>query len=358
MRQCEQLHRRLYMLWHYLKSSFMSKIIYIGNKLNNFNSNITYIELLGRLLESEKFEIIYASDKKNQIIRLLDMIFTVFRNFKSTQNVLIDTYSTSGFWFAFVISQLCRLLKLNYIPILHGGNLPYRLTKNPKYCSMIFNNSKVNVAPSGYLLKAFVDAGFVNTILIPNSIQISDYKFIKKSVEIPKLLWVRSFNEIYNPKMAILVFKEVLKTHANAQLCMVGPNQNNLFLECKQLANSLNLKVKFTGKLSKNQWTELSIDYNMFINTTHFDNTPVSVIEAMALGLIVVSTNVGGIPFLVKDQFSGMLVNDNDVQAMSDSILNLSNKKYLFDQLTTNARNQVEKFDWQIVKKQWLEILN
>ena len=66
--------------------------------------------------------------------------------------------------------------------------------------------------------------------------------------------------------------------------------------------------MNFTGKLSKQEWRDLSKDYNVFINTTNFDNTPVSVIEAMALGIPVVSTNVGGLPFLITDKVDGVLV--------------------------------------------------
>ena len=335
----------------------MNNILYIGNKLTGKNTNITYIEILGNYLESEHYNIIYASSKKNQLLRLLDMILKTFRNQHKINKVLIDTYSTNGFIFALIISQLCRLLKLQYIPILHGGNLPNRLVRNPKFCKLIFDNAQINVAPSFYLYNAFNKAGFQKIIHIPNALDIENYHFEKKYISIPKLLWVRSFKEIYNPKMAVLLYYEVKKTYPNAELCMVGPNQNDLYIECKNLAIDLGLNINFTGKLTKKEWISLAKDYNIFINTTHLDNTPLSVIEAMALGLAIISTNVGGIPNLIKNQEHGILVNDNDVVSMSQEIINLTNKQDIFDHLTTNARKTVEKFDWEIVKKQWFDIL-
>ena len=236
----------------------MNNILYIGNKLSGKETNQTYIEILGALLESENYKIIYASDKKNQIIRLCDMIFTTIKNCNNVNQVLIDTYSTSGFIFAFIISQLCRLLKIRYLPILHGGNLPNRLSKNPKLCKMIFDNSYVNIAPSEYLQKAFLNAGFENTILIPNVIELSQYQFQARIIDVPRLLWVRSFSEIYNPKMAILVFNELKKNYPSAELCMVGPNKNKLFNECKNLSDSLNITVRYSGKLTKKEWIDLS----------------------------------------------------------------------------------------------------
>ena len=335
----------------------MNNILYIGNKLSGQNTNITYIDILGKHLESQGYKVIYASSKQNQAIRLFDMIFKTLKNQHKINKVLIDTYSTNGFIFALIISQLCRLLNLKYIPILHGGNLPYRLQKNPKLCKLIFDNSQINVAPSFYLYKAFTEAGFQKIIPIPNCISIENYTFKNSETKTPKLLWVRSFSDIYNPKMAIFVYNEVLKIHPTAELCMVGPNQNDLFFECKKLADELKIKVQFTGKLTKQEWISLARDFNIFINTTHQDNTPLSVIEAMALGLAIVSTNVGGIPNLITNQENGLLVNDNDVMAMSQEIINLTNNQDLFATITSNARKSVEKFDWKIVKKQWFDIL-
>ena len=49
--------------------------------------------------------------------------------------------------------------------------------------------------------------------------------------------------------------------------------------------------VIFQGRLTKHEWVELSYNYDIFINTTNYDNQPISVIESMALGLPIISTN-------------------------------------------------------------------
>ena len=157
--------------------------------------------------------------------------------------------------------------------------------------------------------------------------------------------------------MAITVYSELKKEFPNAELCMVGPDKENLVEECKAYAKSLSVEVTFTGKLSKEEWIIMSKNYSVFINTTHFDNTPVSVIEAMALGLPVVSTNVGGIPFLLENRKNALLVNDNDVQSMVDAIKLLVSDANLTKNIVQNARNYVEDFDWEKVKDKWFEIL-
>ncbi len=333
------------------------RILYIGNKLSKHGNTATSIETLGPLLEAEGFELRYASSKKNKIFRMLDMLWTTLRFAFRTDYVIIDTYSTVNFWYAFAVSQLCRIFGLKYIPVLRGGNLPDRLAKSPKLCSMIFSHSYKNIAPSGYLMDAFSKAGFQNLTYIPNTLEVANYEFLKREVFRPKLFWVRSFSPIYNPKMAIDVLK-ILKTEfPDASLCMVGPDKNGFQQEIVDYASQQAVAVTFTGKLSKPDWHKLSREYDIFINTTHYDNTPVSVIEAMALGLPVVSTNVGGIPFLLENAKTALLVNDSDAQAMADKIRELTMSDAIAKSVADRARNLVETFDWHKIKYNWIEIL-
>lgn len=333
------------------------KILYIGNKLSQHNNNQSTIETLGNLLSSD-FTVTYSSSKRNKFARILAMILQTFKaKFKQTNFVLIDTYSTWNFYYTLIISQLCRLLNLKYIPILHGGNLPYRLKNNPFLCDLIFKNSYHNVAPSKYLLEAFQKKYNSNTIYIPNTIEIEKYTFLNRNCTQPQLLWVRAFAKIYNPKMAIDVFAAIKGKYPNATLCMIGPDKENILDEYKEYAKNLNVEVLFTGKLSKQEWIQISKEYNIFINTTYFDNTPVSVIEAMALGLPVVSTNVGGIPFLIENNHNGIVVPDNSINDMVEAVENLCNYKEKYSNIAQNARNYVEKFDWQNIKPLWIDLL-
>ncbi|MBC7523061.1 MAG: glycosyltransferase [Flavobacterium sp.] len=335
----------------------MKNLLYIGNKLTSHGNTQTSIDTLGKFLENEGYTIYYASTKKNKIFRLLDMIFVTIKCRNKVNYVLIDTYSTQNFWYAFIISQLCRLLNLKYIPKLHGGNLPFRLKNNPFTSELIFKYAYKITAPSGYLFDAFSIKFSKNLLHIPNSIQVANYPFLKNRLQVPKLLWVRSFSKIYNPKMAIDVLVVLKNDFPDAELCMVGPDKENLIEDCKLYASTKNVKVNFTGKLSAEEWIAISSDYSVFINTTHFDNTPVSVIEAMALGMPVITTNVGGIPFLINDRKNGLLVNDEDYLSMANSIKELLTNNNLYDSVLTNARKTSEEFDWNIIKMKWFEIL-
>ncbi len=333
----------------------MKKILYIGNKLARHGRNQTGIDTLGPLLEARGFRLVYASSQKNKLLRLFDMLAATLRH-SNADYVLIDTYSTVNFWYALLVSQLCRLLRIKYVPILHGGDLPRRLKQNPGLCRMVFGHSLVNVAPSGYLRHAFTEASF-QTVMVPNAIPIGDYTFKQRNILKPKLLWVRAFSSIYNPQMAVRVLAALKGNYPDAALCMVGPDKDGSLAQVKALAEELGVEVRFTGGLSKSEWLKLAQDYDVFINTTHYDNMPVSVIEAMALGLAVVSTNVGGLPFLLEDQKTALLVNDNDAVEMTKCIdFVLKNPDFAL-QMVQNAHIHIGAFDAGKVASHWAEIL-
>lgn len=334
-----------------------SNLLYIGNKLSKHGYTVTSIETLGVLLEKEGYQLVYASSKKSKTIRMFDMIWATIKYRNKVDYVLIDTYSTKNFWYAFFVSQLCRILKMKYLPKLHGGDLPNRILRSPKMCDMIFKNAYRNVAPSLYLLEAFSNRGYAPIQYIPNTIELKNYPFKLRENTAPKLLWVRSFTSIYNPEMAIMVFQELKKEYPQAELCMVGPDKDGTLLKIKTLAKRKKLNVKFTGKLSKQEWIKLSEGYDVFINTTHFDNTPVSVIEAMALGLPIVSTNVGGITYLLENNKTALLVNDNDMHGMTMAIKDIIQNRDLKQHLVKNAQHLVQEFDWDKVKNKWDEVL-
>ena len=110
-------------------------------------------------------------------------------------------------------------------------------------------------------------------------------------------------------------------------------------------------------KMSKQDWVSLAVDYDIFINTTNYDNTPISVMEAMALGLVNVSTNVGGIPYLLTDTVEGILVEKDNSVAMTKAIDYIITNPQKALQLTINARSKAEQFDWSVVKHKWHKIL-
>lgn len=335
------------------------KLLYIGNKLSEHGYTPTNIETLGPKLEAEGYQLLYASSKKGKLARIADMCSAILKNKDNVDAVLIDTYSTSAFYFAYACVWFCKKLGIPYIPILHGGDLPNRIKNSPKLSEKIFGHSYDNVVVSGYIRQSLVENDYKST-LIPNYIDLGMYPYRHRTEASPHLLWVRSFSVIYNPTLAITVVKKLSEQYPDIRLTMVGPDKDGSLQTCKDLAEKEGVadRVTFTGRLSKEDWIKLSEKHSVFLNTTNFDNLPVSIIEAMALGMPIVSTNVGGVPFLIDDGVDGILVPPKDEAAMIHAISALLNDSEQVAALSKAARTKAEQFDWAVVSKAWNKLLS
>lgn len=335
----------------------MKKILYIGNKLEKHGTAPTSADILPGLLCKEGFNVRAVSSLKNKPARLLHMAWTTISSYKKTDIVLIDTYSTSNFWFAVICGYICKRLKIPYIFILHGGNLDRRFQNISPEVRKIFKEADTNIVPSSYLLDK-LSPYLENLRLIPNWINLEQYKFRERKEIEPKLLWVRSFDKVYDPYLALDVVEKLTKKYPNVNLCMVGPEKDGSLARMKDLALKRNLPVSFPGKLEKAEWIGLSEEFDIFLNTTLVDNNPVSVLEAMALGIPVVSTNVGGIPYMIRNEENGLLVEPGNSDAMVEAIINLLQNPELAGRLSKTSREEIEKYDWEQVKPLWLELLS
>jgi glycosyltransferase involved in cell wall biosynthesis len=325
-------------------------ILYLGNKKSVTPSNV---DTLGEQLK-DMYDVVTCSEVPNKIVRFLDMIRYIIKYRKECKLMIVDTYSTWNFYYALMTAFFGKLFGIPYIPILHGGNLPEKIRKDPKMSKYLFGGSVANITPSIYLKEAFEKEGY-KTLYIPNNIELEKYKFkLREKIE-PKILFVRSFAKIYNTPMAIKVFESIAKKYPNASLCMVGPDRDGSLESTKALAKKAGLedRVIFTGGLPKEEWIALAKDYDIFINTTNFDNLPVSIVEAMALGFPIVSTNVGGLAYLIEDGVDGLMVDKNDHEEMIQKIEELLNNPNLCKNLSTNARKKADTYAWNVIKEQW-----
>jgi len=334
-------------------------ILLVGNFLSKHGLNPTAIEDLALSL-SEKYTIVTVSDKLNSLHRLWDMISCIVEYRKSCKLIIVDVFSTYALIFSCLVILLAKLFNIPYIPVLRGGYLPERYRKYPRFFFYLFSNASTIICPSKYLKRCFDDKNYTIKV-IPNYIDLKMYSFkIRKEIK-PRILWVRSIHNIYNPEMAIHVLCKVCKIYPDARLCMVGPVKDNSVMEhLKKLISRLDLQdnVSFSGQLSKREWAELSENYDIFINTTDYDNTPITLLEAMALGLPIVSTNVGGVSYLIDDNVTGLLVGAKKSEQMVGKINELISGKIDGYQIARNAREKVSHYDKSQIIKQWCQTIN
>ena len=334
------------------------RILYLGNKLLEHGFTPTSVETLGPLL-AKRYKVRIASSFRNKLLRLIHMMASVILNAPRTDAVLIDTYSSSAFHYAWICGFLARCCRLPYIPILRGGDLPQRLESSPRLCKAYFGNAYVSVVPSAYLMTHF-ETRFKRLLHLPNNIPLKNYPFRERPQLQPKLLYVRAFQEVYNPTMAVRVLARLVESHPDAKLCMVGPDKDGTQADVVALAEELGVaaRLELPGRMAKRDWIEMSRDFDIFINTTNFDNHPVSVTEAMALGLPVVSTNAGGLPNLIEDGKEGLLVDCGDDIAMAEAIESLLGNPGKALEIAKAAREKVTQYDWHHLSSRWFQLLD
>ena len=149
-------------------------ILFVGNFLTKHGLNPTFLDILASNLKN-KYPIQLVSDRKNEVFRFVHMLSRFYKNIFDIDLVIIDTYSTRAFNFAFMISVICRIHKRPYILVLSGGNLEFRLLKSSLFKFML-TNSEHNISPSKYLCNVFNKYNY-NTVYIPNYLDLELYTY-------------------------------------------------------------------------------------------------------------------------------------------------------------------------------------
>jgi glycosyltransferase involved in cell wall biosynthesis len=330
-------------------------ILFVSNFLSQSGLNSGVSEDLAKRLQAIGWSVITTSSKLYRPIRLLDMLFTIWRERKNYGCAHIDVFSGPAFIWAEAACKLLKRIDKPFILTLRGGNLPDFASRWPGRVKRLFSSANVVTVPSGYLLHELKPYRSDIRLLF-QYVDLPCYEFKLRSDLKPRLIWLRAFHQVYNPTLAPRIIAQLVSFCPDISLIMVGPDKGDgSFQATKLIVESLELtdKVKFTGGVSKEDVPHWLNCGDIFINTTHVDNTPVSILEALACGLCVVSTNVGGISYMLQHEQTGLLAEDGDIVSMVEAINQLLTDSSLAKRLSMNGRKLAETRDWSSVKSQW-----
>jgi len=315
-------------------------------------------ELAARLTE-QGWNTLTTSSAANRYIRPADMLSTIFTNAKHYDIAQIDVFSGAAFRWAETSLWALKRLGKPVILTLHGGNLPQFGQQHPRRLQALLTAADEVVTPSRYLLEK-LRKYHPSIRLIANPIHIGNYPYRLRTQPSANILYLRALHKMYNPTLAIHSLKKLRETHPEATLKLIGPDKGDGAAEEVQIAieeTGLAGSVDVVGAIPKAEVPQRMTQGEIFINTTNVDNTPISVIEAMACGLCVVSTNVGGIPYLLTHEHDALLVPPNDADAMAAAIRRILTEPGLAQHLSQNARATTEKFAWSHILPQWEKLL-
>jgi glycosyltransferase involved in cell wall biosynthesis len=238
---------------------------------------------------------------------------------------------------------------LNY----RSGQARDHLTRWPGAIKTIERFDRI-VTPSKYLVDVFAEFN-LKAQIVSNFVETEKYKFRERAPLKPVFLSNRNFESHYNVACVLRAFALIQKKYRQAKLTVAGdgPEREKL----KALAAGLKLQnTEFLGLVAQDKMPELCDAADILLNSPSIDNMPNSLIEAYAAGLPIVSTNAGGIPYIVRHEETGLLVETDDHEALAREAMRLLEDPALAQKIITAGKQESEKYTWAAVREDWLTL--
>lgn len=207
----------------------------------------------------------------------------------------------------------------------------------------------VVIVPSGFLGGVFGKRN-IDTRIVPNIVNLELFAPSGRTGEPIHILVARNLERLYDNASALRAFALVLKAHPTARMTVAGsgPEREALGLLARNLG--VDHAVTFAGRVANNEMALLYRTASIALNPSLADNMPISILESLASGVPVVSTNVGGIPFLVKDGATALLVRPGDPEAMAAACLRLLADCELAERLSEAGKALSRDFAWEQIR--------
>ena len=300
--------------------------------------------------------------KPLQQIKYLRTVLTSFRYFLGLianvpRSDLVHLFAASFSSFALSVVPAIVVSKLFRKPVLlnyRSGFAEEHLTTWPRTSLPFIRRCDAVITPSEYLVDVFGKFGITARSIV-NSVDASRFRFRSRENLRPRFLSNRNFEDLYNVACTIRAFSLIAKEYPDAKLVVAGGGP--LEEELRELVLELELEnVRFVGRVESEKMARLYDEADIYLNSPNVDNMPNSLLEAFASGTPVVTTNAGGIPYIVEHELTGLIVDVDDHEGLAAEAIRLLKDDHLATRLSSGAREEVEKYDWTTVKHQWKEV--
>jgi glycosyltransferase involved in cell wall biosynthesis len=291
------------------------------------------------------------------LLRLLPYLLHLWQSAGRVQ--LFHVMANSGWSWHLFAAPAIWIGRLRGCPVVvnyRGGEADGFMRKAQAWVRPSLLRADAVIVPSGFLEHVFGKYGVATTV-VPNIIDLERFSAAASAAGQPlRVLVARNLEPIYDNETALRAFAFVLAQHPDAQLVVAGSGPLRESLE--QLAAALGIagSVTFTGRVDNAGMAALYRGADLMLNPSTVDNMPNSVLEALASGVAVISTDVGGVPFLVEDGKTALLVPPRSPQAMADAMLRLVGSPELAARLRVAGLHYVQQYAWPGVRPRLLEV--
>lgn len=329
------------------------KILQIANYSQGKGGISVQVELLQKKLCEEGFscDIISTKGTPLQRIRAVWHLLTKGRKYDVFH---VHACSDRGFFPAVVGISVGRLLQKRIVLTYHGGGAKSFFKNNTKLVRHYLTRTSVNIALSGFIGNVFKKYD-LPYIIIPNIIELDGRLFRKREVINPDFICARSLVETYNIECTLKAFKIVQEEYPEATLTILGNGPLRKSLEDFVKENGLH-NVHFTGLVKNTEIYNYLDKADIMVSSSRADNMPVSILEGFNAGLLVIASNVGGVPYMIEDGKNGLLFTSDDAVEMADKMLFAIKNQEVSIQMIENAHRSLTEYTWQKSKDRLINI--
>jgi glycosyltransferase involved in cell wall biosynthesis len=247
-----------------------------------------------------------------------------------------------------VAKLLGKPVVLNY----HSGAAPDHLRRSAIARFVMRHLVDANVVPSMFL-RSVLAAFNIDADVVPNTIDLRQFVYRSRNPLRPRLLCTRNFEPLYNVSCVLRAFARIQAQHPDATLMLVGSGSQEAALRAEAAALQLD-NVTFAGRVAPSDIQLYYEGADIYIQSPSIDNMPLSVLEAFASGMPVVSTDVGGVASILRHGTEGLLVPDNDDAAMASQVSKLLADPSFARSLAGSAHRTLAAYEWPVVREGWL----
>jgi glycosyltransferase involved in cell wall biosynthesis len=272
---------------------------------------------------------------------------------------VVHIFANSGWaWHLFAAPAL-RIARLRRVPAIvnyRGGNAEVYFGSAPRQVLKLLASAHLLVTPSEFLHEIFGRYG-LDAEIIPNIVDLSRFTpSERRSLDAePHIIVTRNLEAIYDIPTAVRAFARIRAVCPNARLTVAGSGPELSAIQSLTASLKLQDSVTFPGRIDNADIARLYASADCMLNPSTVDNMPISILEAFASGVPVISTDAGGIPQMVEHGVSALLVQIGDDAAMAREALRILQDRMLADNLRRAGFAQASQCAWPAVRERWLD---
>ncbi len=331
----------------------MKKILLLSNYKRGVGGINAQVDLLQQFINQEDgWQADILSTKGNPIRRCIAFVKLLCK----TRKYDILHIHACSYWgmvpavFGIIAGKLWRK---RTIITYHGGEAKEYFAKHASFVRRWLMRANEVIVLSGFLKEIF-DQHNIPCLVIPNIVVLRAQQKRTRDIA-PKFISIRHLEPLYNIPCILRAYEQVLKHYPEATLDILGQGSMRAELEAYVEEHHLT-GVRFIGQVPNSEIYNYFANASIMLSAPKIDNMPVSLLEAMNAGLLVISSRVGGVPYMIENEKTGLLFESENCNDLADKMIWAMKHLAEVEQIIAQAQIEVQKYSWENVRQQLMKV--